>query len=87
MDPQALLKKLVRIEKRMNLKRAKLTTEENKQDDEEEETPEPKEQKVNKSELKAKIEKNEYDLSLHFSSKAVHQLESASKARSFVVVE
>lgn len=51
--------------------------------DNEEETEAPTEKKVDKDEIMQKIEKGEYDMSLHFSKKGCLQIDANQKVRSF----
>jgi U3 small nucleolar RNA-associated protein 12 len=88
MDSSSLLKKMVRLEKRLNLKRAKNTSDETRDKlAEDDDAEQPKEVKMDKSKLKAKLQEKDYDLSIHLSSKAVFELETASKARSYAIIE
>jgi DNA-nicking Smr family endonuclease len=74
---------MVRAEKKKALKRAKNFSDA-KQEDIDNDDEVPTERKVDKNEIKDKIEKGEYDLSHHFSKKAVLQLEVKQKVTSFV---
>jgi hypothetical protein len=86
LDQSAILKKMTRLEKRQSLKRAKLTTEQTREgaeDGVDEEGDLPVEVKVDKATLKKRLQEGNYDLSLHFSKRAVLETEVNIKPRSF----
>lgn len=81
-NQEAILKKMIRTQKRQNLKRKKVGG----QDEDDSGDEKPTEQKVDKNALKEKIEAGDYDLSMHLSKKSVIDIEQTQKVRSLVNV-
>lgn len=78
--PEAILKKLVRQEKKKAAKRTHSEMEE--QDDEA-----PVKRTVDKEQLQKKIDEGDYNVALHFSKKLSVTLDPQSKAKSFVTLQ
>lgn len=87
LDQAVIVKRLVKQEKRQNLKRAKQTNEQTrlKAQNDEEDDDQPTELKVDKAEIKQRLQSGEYDKSIHFAKRAVLETETNSKPRSFLL--
>jgi hypothetical protein len=70
------MKKMVRAEKKKALKRAKNFGDSKPEDVDNEDDNALTERKVDKNDIKERIEKGDYDLCHHFSKKAILQLEA-----------
>lgn len=89
MDQAAIVKRIVKQEKRQNLKRAKQTSDTTriKAENGEEDEDKPTEVKVDKAEVKQRLQSGDYDKSIHFAKRAVFETETNSKPRSFLLMK